>query len=429
VNIPSDTENVPSDTENVPSDTENVRSDTQDEGETGAAPTRERRLDARARRTPDFPPPGTPVATGPQPFLKVDGDDVSHGELAQHSLPVLLAATLRTGFDGQLVVRPRKSSDMGEPPPGHQSIGVPRRSIVFENGRPVTAASGLVRDRLVELMLRRGRLTESQYKQCRTLIETTGRRAGALLVEMGVVKPEELFPLIQWHFQTLIYSCFSWKVGSFWLEPRPEATSRIMLEGNGSALLLEGLRRRHTQGELLEALGGGRARLQCVSDSERLNIEGLTETEQELLGLCNGMWSVERILDETRVERGQALAVLRGLELLGALQLATRGPRRSAGSPAEADSHIVDRERLEHRIQMCREADYFTLLGVTPQASLYEIRKAHESLTSELAPGRLAAIDATDLDAEVAEVRYVIDEALEVLTDETLREAYRQSRF
>jgi hypothetical protein len=49
-------------------------------------------------------------------------------------------------------------------------------------------------------------------------------------------------------------------------------------------------------------------------------------------------------------------------------------------------------------------------------------------MNRELSPGHLASIDATDLDDELADVRYVIDEALEVLTDDTLREAYRANR-
>ena len=84
---------------------------------------------------------------------------------------------------------------------------------------------------------------------------------------------------------------------------------------------------------------------------------------------------------------------------------------------------------MEHRIRLCREADYFTLLGLSPEASTYEIRKAHEALTQELTPGYLSVIDAMDLNDQLAEVRYVIDEAFEVLSDEILREAYRRGRF
>jgi hypothetical protein len=275
---------------------------------------------------------------------------------------------------------------------------------------------------MVELLHRQGTLTDEQAARCRALVEATGRRPGAILVELGAIKTAELFPLVRWHFRELVVASLDWRAGAFWVETSPPPSQwRIRLEEPGAALLLEGLRRRYGAGELVTLLGGEGIRLQRVGDAP---VEGVLEDERELLALCDGTRTLARVLEETAVERGQALAALHGLALLGVL---ASEPRAAAVAPAR--DAAVDRARLEQRIRLCQEADYFTLLGLSPEASTYEIRKAHEQIALELSPGRLAAIDTADLDARLADVRYVIDEALEVLTDQALREAYCRSRF
>lgn len=359
-----------------------------------------------------------PARRDPIPIL-VGTEQISYGDLAEHPVPELLAACIRGRLSGQLVVRqrPQGAADATEP-----GASLPVRTIVFDAGRPLAATSGQVQDRMVELLLRQGTLNDEQAARCRALVEATGRRPGAILVELGAIKTAELFPLVRWHFRELLVACFDWRSGSFWVETGPPPSQwRIRLEEPGAALLLEGLRRRYAADELVALLGGEGARLRRIGTAP---IEGVLDEERDLLDLCDGTRTLARVLEETGVERGQALAVLQGLALLGVL---AREPPGAAAEPAR--DVAVDRARLEQRIRLCQEADYFTLLGVSPEASTYEIRKAHEQIAHELSPGRLAAIDTTDLDARLADVRYVIDEALEVLTDPALREAYRQSRF
>jgi len=123
------------------------------------------------------------------------------------------------------------------------------------------------------------------------------------------------------------------------------------------------------------------------------------------------------------LDRQQSLAALYGLALLGCIESETAQPELL---PPDEE---VDRKRLEHRIAQTRESDYYTLLGLTPEASPYEIRRAYERALEELTVERLAAIGAQDLDPELTEVRYILTEAFEVLSDDLLRAAYRQGRF
>lgn len=413
---------------------ETPTSEADGESETGALPTQWRSpegdLDDRDARPPVLEPGGAPRDAGfvgdrvitPQvagPSLLIEGQVLTRGKLEDCPFPVLLAGCIVGRITGQLTLRLERET---APP---MTEGVTRRTVFFEDGRPIAVTSALRQDRLVELLRRQGRLSLELFEECRARVASSGRRPGAVLVELGVIKTTEVLPLVQWHYEELLHRCFAWRRGTFRLEPR-SATPRwhVVIAGSGPELLLEGLRRRAASDELERHLGGPRARLRRIDErAPDLPPGTLLEGEEELLALCDGHHTLTEILERSRVDRAQALAVLHGLQLLARLD-----PEGSSPEPLP-DDLVVDRRRLEQRIRRAREADYFALLGVTSEASPYEIRRAFERARKELAPEQLARLGVTDLDGGLSDVRYVLEEAFEVLSDDVLRRAYRQNRF
>lgn len=358
----------------------------------------------------------------PPPELTLNGAPLTYGELADHSIPQLFAAAHRSRFDGTLVIRLPRERDADAPEPN-----VAKRTIVFDHGNPVVATTGRSKERMVELLLKKGRISQEHYEQCREQIELTERRAGTVLVDLGAISTRELFPLVRWHFRELIIACFSARRGTFWVEARPPlARWRIKLEPEAPRLLLEGLRRRWRAEELEPTLAPiSRPRISSsLSSDELASKTGLSSDELELLQRCDGTRSLEQLIESASLERGQALAVLTGLELLGAL-----GRRSAVKADLDDQRHDLERQRLEQWIARCWEADYFTLLGITPDASPYEVRLARDEILQELDAKRLAAVAATDLDERLDDVRYVVNEAYHLLRDEPLRLAYLEARF
>lgn len=355
----------------------------------------------------------------PAPVLIFGERTLRQGDLQQYPFPVLFSACVGGSVSGQLVVRLEREDapDLGQ--------GLARRTVVFERGRPLRVTSALKHDRLVELLLRQGKLPQDLYEQCRDLVESTGRRPGAVLVQLGAIKTRELLPLVRWHYEELLFGCFAWRRGSFRLESRPKVLEkRIALERSGPELLLEGLRRRYGPEELEELLGGPEVRLRRRAERGLgLPSGALLDGEDRLLSLCDGLRSLKQVVVEGALDRQQSLAALYGLAQLGCIE--SESSRPELLPPDEQ----VDRKRLEHRIAQARESDYYSMLGLSPEASPYEIRRAYEGALQELTAERLAALGAQDLDEDLDEVRYILTEAFEVLSDDLLRAAYRQGRF
>ena len=71
------------------------------------------------------------------------------------------------------------------------------------------------------------------------------------------------------------------------------------------------------------------------------------------------------------------------------------------------------------------QGNYFAIMQVPPEASGHEIRKAYRRLRGLFAIERFVTPELLDLQPKVMEIRFVLDEAYEILRNTSLREAYR----
>src|SRR5690606_932657 len=85
------------------------------------------------------------------------------------------------------------------------------------------------------------------------------------------------------------------------------------------------------------------------------------------------------------------------------------------------------RELIANRKALVEEGDYFQLLGLSPHATAYDIRRAYLDLKRTFHPGKLLAPSTSDLRDDVDLISTVLDEAYDILHDHTRRERYRRA--
>lgn len=66
------------------------------------------------------------------------------------------------------------------------------REVLFERGGIVGARSSSLDERLGEVMMRRGRITRQEFDNASVLVRSRGARLGDVLIEMRIVKREEV---------------------------------------------------------------------------------------------------------------------------------------------------------------------------------------------------------------------------------------------
>jgi hypothetical protein len=89
------------------------------------------------------------------------------------------------------------------------------KSIHLKEGQIVFASSNLEQDRLGEMLLKAGKLTRQQYAQSVEVLKATGKRQGAVLVELGFLTPKELFDGLKYQILEILYSLFLLTEGGY----------------------------------------------------------------------------------------------------------------------------------------------------------------------------------------------------------------------
>ena len=89
------------------------------------------------------------------------------------------------------------------------------RQFYFDRGELMVVNSNAREDRLVELLFREGRISETQYQSASSTVAASGRRAGVIMVEKGIISSRELFPVVRYHYETMFYDTLKWMDGEW----------------------------------------------------------------------------------------------------------------------------------------------------------------------------------------------------------------------
>jgi len=382
-----------------------------------------------AQPTPPMPPaPPTPppevapaasvlavaLATAPAPaFTPTSPPPPQRGSLADTDLAQLLHRVRREGLTGRLRLR---RADMD-------------KSIFFEDGIPVFATSNLPHDRLGDLLFREGKITRAQYEESRRVVDESGRRMASVLIDLKLLKPQELFPTVRRHVEDIIYSLFAWIEGEFELLPgaEPPKGQKVRLGAHPDALIVDGIRRKLGLERLIERVGAEDTILHPLSaDLQAALVDAaLDEPERQTLALIDGQRSLGDLcaagpLDETGVYQ-----LAYALVALGLARLERKGPRTEAARVEPDRDRSIDHERIVAKHALVEESDYFNVLGLDRDATDYEIRRAYDAACHAYAPESFPPDLAAEHAAELATIAKVLEEAYAVLRDPALRAAYR----
>jgi hypothetical protein len=332
------------------------------------------------------------------------------GDLAATDGALLLGRAFQEVWTGQLVLR---TPDL-------------EKSIFLDAGRPVYATSTALEDRLCEILLRQGRIDTHQRTRVARISAESGRRTGAVLVDLGLLKPGELMPALRGQHEEIILSVLPWAEGRFRFDPQQEPEGRkVRLLRHPAALVREALGRGYPADRIRHSLGPGRTVLAALRGPEANDL--LAELspgpgERDLLGWFDGQRSLEEVIRASGQPEDLVSAFAFVLLCFGVLHSVSP----PAGRVRRSFDHKVDRERILSRHAIIQDADYFQVLGIPREASAAEVTRAYRRLSEEISPQQISAEVAVALAQELKIVRDVLDQAARVLTDETLRRRYRE---
>ena len=347
--------------------------------------------------------------------LQAVGDvgPLSVGELAEIDLPILMGHIFADGTTGRLRI-------WQEPV---------EKNVYFEAGLPVMAASNDVADRMLAMLVREQVVSPQQQGEVEKIIDATGRKVGAVLVDMGLLRSDELLPAVRRHYESIILTLFGWTTGRWQMEPGMIAgPDRTRLLRHPAALVREGLARGYSTEKIADHVGSGKNLF--VLDASGGSADTVTQmlvdpAEARVPFLFDGVRSLDEVARSSGLPDTIVWQIAFALSCFGVLRPSRSGGGANQGFRIGVRDLQIARERVVARYGLAQEGDYFQALGVDRQADATEIRRAHQRLSRECSAEVLGPELTHELKPEVDTIREVLDEGLRILSTPALRTAYQ----
>jgi hypothetical protein len=307
------------------------------------------------------------------------------------------------------------------------------RRVVLREGDVITCASTAEGESLLAFLGVRGDLPRETVRRLGSRFPAFGRHAGAALVARGYLRQDQMWTTLrahaEWVLSRVLQAPEARVVGEAQPQGRLAAEPSVFGGAPGAEVFVEVVRRVVAPSEALERLGGAKSRLGLGAAARLLSECALSPLELDVLKSAPGR-SLGELLDST-VDDDFATTVfavteLDILEVVRATDAVGDDAEESSADVAALDSEAI-RERVRARLQLVEDGDYFSILGVSRDATGYDLRRAFLELRREFDPSRLLSAEVADLAEDVRTVTTVLEEAYEILKDPARRERYRRA--
>jgi tetratricopeptide (TPR) repeat protein len=218
-------------------------------------------------------------------------------------------------------------------------------TIYFDEGHIVFAAIVNRRDRLGDILLASGRITQEQLAAAIELQRgDRDRKLGEIMVEQGALAQSELEQYIRHQIEEAVYYLFTWSSGTFNFEAgvRPERED-FLVRINPEFLLLEGARRVDEWSLIEKKIPS----FDIIFSVDRAHLgqsaPELSAEQQRLIPLLDGTRDVQQVFDRCGLTEFEAGKALFGLITAG---FAHRVGTSEATAPRVNDSRVEEHRNL-----------------------------------------------------------------------------------
>jgi hypothetical protein len=206
------------------------------------------------------------------------------------------------------------------------------RTIGFKDGEVRSSRSSVVGERIGEVALKLGLVTEVQLREAME----RPRPLGKALIDLGLLDSNDLWKCFHEQITAVFHAILVLPTGIFWLVDDEEADLTSAPQAvNTQALLMDGIRRIDELSLFKARIPGPGAYLRRTNPVRAVT---LRPVEQQLLDLVDGQRSVAQVASAARLGDFDATKVLFHLAEAGYLE-ATEKP--SAATRSEQGAHIT----------------------------------------------------------------------------------------
>jgi hypothetical protein len=196
------------------------------------------------------------------------------------------------------------------------------KQIFISGGEIIFATSSYSPDRLGEFLLDRARITQAQYDLSVERMRVTGKRQGTVLVEAGILTPQDLFETVKEQVMAIVWSLFDWvegevtfKVGKF----KDDEVIKLSLDTR--AAILRGIKGITDPKRVVKWLGRKEDVFE-TSDNALLLLPSLplTAEDRHVFRLVDGQRTLLDVIRSAASDSGTTAKILYALYILGLIR-------------------------------------------------------------------------------------------------------------
>jgi hypothetical protein len=227
--------------------------------------------------------------------------------------------------------------------------------VLFEAGRVVQASVRSNPMSLEDMLLRSGRVTETDLERARAMRSGNGRGRGLgeFLVQCGALSRKELERQMRLQIESVVFELMSWREGFFSFEERAadELPAAAEIHVSTESLLMEGARRIDEWSRIADKIPSLTVvpTLAPVDDTHPTQIDLLPD-EWEVLTMIDGKRDLRAIATVLGRAEFDIAKVVYGLVTTGVVEVRSAPDGRASGGQRAADAWTERLDRARHAL-------------------------------------------------------------------------------
>lgn len=305
-----------------------------------------------------------------------------------------------------------------------------KKIIYIRDGNPVFASSNIEDERLGEYLLKRGRISIDAYNRSVDVLKKTGKRQGAILVELGYIKVEELPGIVRAQIEDMIENTFKLLEGEFEFVEGPLPSQEVVtLKLSVGNIIYGGIKKIDSLQYIRSRLPDLNTILKPFQDPYYLFQDiPFDDNEKKILNLIDSRRTINDILKESSLKHLETLRIIYAFLRTGMAEIKEEEKKFEVSGMDEVLKNNGIDENFIHEVQelyqRCEELDYYQLLKINRNASLDEIKRAYYQMVRKYHPDRYFLVEHEHFKKMISRIFALINEAYDTLSDISKKTAY-----
>lgn len=307
----------------------------------------------------------------------------------------------------------------------HLQRGEAKKIVYIKDGYPIFVRSNVLNECLGRMLVSDGVITQVDCDASVERSKESGRLQGTVLIEMGLLTPQDLHEALARQVTEKLLSTFKWQDGTSQFVVGKDFKKNVTsIKLSPASLILQGIKRYWTPQQLDAYLKPFRSLyMKQASDPKyRFQDIDLNRRGEEIFRSCLGGLTLDQLLEQHPLARREVQQVLTAFlisELLQSSEIAEQ--IEESEMPGRGKDQPID-EQLRRKIlddyQRVMESDYFEALGIARQCGSPEVRRAYYKLAKEYHPDRfLGSGLSREMSTKINEMFQYITQAYTVLSE------------